>query len=353
MNLYDPFNIFHSKKNFVGEPPGSIAYTGHFTDVDIAIEAIFYDDTIISTSRVEDIKGPFDSAKVYWYNVVGLHDVELIKGIGERFQLHHMDLEDIVHVSKWSKIEDQHDYVFAIFKMIYMKAEAIVHEHVSIIKKDNVIITFQETPGDVFDDVRRRLNGKNGRIRTQDADYLLYALMDALVDQYFVIINKISSDFRDIEMKILDNDIDSRDQVYHLRKELMYLINAVMPIKESILYLAKGDTRLMTEVMTPYYGDLMEHINQIADALVAYKEMTVSLHEMQMSNVSNDMNKIMMTLTIFSAIFIPLSFLAGVFGMNFVHMPGMAIPSAFYIFVAVCFVIAAAMLWFFKSKRWY
>lgn len=289
----------------------------------------------------------------YWFNVIGLSDVELIKKIGELFNMHHMDVEDIVHVSQWSKIEVKEDYIFSILKMIYLENQNIVHEHLGILKKDNIVITFQETPGDVFDEIRDRLVKKKGQIRQRGGDYLFYALLDALIDQYFIIINHISADFKVLEMGIIENENASKEKIYKIRKELVYLVNSIIPIKDSINSLYFQESSFISENMKPYYNDLKEHLLQISDSLKAYKEMTNSLHEMHMSNVSNDMNKIMMTLTIFSAIFIPLSFLAGVFGMNFSYIPGLDYRSSFYIFVMICVITSGGMLMVFKSKKWY
>ncbi|HKK95356.1 MAG TPA: magnesium/cobalt transporter CorA [Anaerovoracaceae bacterium] len=351
--IYDPFNLLHDKKSYKVEPPGTLTYKGNYGDVKPSIECIEYDNSETKSSKVEVIGDKVTDDKVYWYNVVGLSNVEMIQQIGKSFDIHNMDLEDIVHVSQWSKIEVKENYNFSVLKMIYLSNQKIIHEHLAIYHKGNMIITFQETPGDVFENVRDRLIRNQGSIRNKAGEYLFYSLLDALVDQYFIVINKISSDFIDIEMKILEGDKRSKEKVHELRKELLYLINSVTPMKDSVTSLIENGRIIIDEDLEPYYGDLDEHLNQISDSLKAYKEMTNSLQEMHATNVSNDMNKIMMTLTIFSAIFIPLSFLAGVFGMNFHYFPGLDIKAGIYIFMSVCVIIAGGMLLFFKSKKWY
>ncbi|MBN2795668.1 MAG: magnesium/cobalt transporter CorA [Clostridia bacterium] len=353
MNFYDPFNLFHAKKEFLGEPPGTINYTGKYNDVPVTIELIQYNVHEYSKKTCDAIETVHHDDYIYWYNITGLHNTELIKNIGTILNIHHMDLEDIVHVSQWSKIEDQEDYLFSIFKMIYLNNEDIVHEHVSIILTDNLILTFQETPGDVFDEVRDRLSQNKGRIRQLKSDYLYYSLLDAIIDPYFSIINRISTDYMALEMAIIENAVTSKEKIYHLRKELVYLSNAILPIRDQIDALRKKSVYFSKAELQPYYGDLIEHMHQINDALKAYKEMINSLQEMQMSNISDDMNKTMMTLTIFSAVFIPLSFLAGIFGMNFTHIPGLSIYNAFYWFLGGCLLIAGGMLSFFKWKKWF
>lgn len=351
--FYDPFNILHGKEGFKVEPPGTITYNGNYKNVKPSIECIEYDGEEIRRFMVDSIEPKAFDGKILWYNVVGLSNVEMIKDIGSSFDMHHMDLEDIVHVSQWSKIDIKANYNFSVLKMIYLREQKIIHEHLAVYHNNNIIITFQETPGDVFEDIRERLIRKQGGIRDNGGEYLFYSLLDSLVDQYFIVINKISSDFIDIEMKILEGDKKSKDEIYELRKELVYLINSVTPLKDSVKALIDNEDNGIAEEMEPYYGDLNEHINQISDSLKAYREMTNSLQEMHATNVSNDMNKIMMTLTIFSAIFIPLSFLAGVFGMNFEYFPGLDIKAGIYIFISACVIIAGGMLLFFKSKKWY
>ncbi len=350
MIINDSLNFLHGKKNANNEPPGTLSYSGQHHDVNIHIECIEYNKKNHTKSNVSTIHGPFKTDTVYWFNIVGLHNIQLIEDIGKEFQLHQMDLEDIVHVSQWSKIETNETYLFSIFKMMYLKSTEIIHEHLAIVHYDNIILTFQETPGDVFDNIRARIEKDYGKVRELGSEFLYYALIDALVDQYFGILNRLASDIKDIELKIFDSDPKSRAHIYTLRKELLHLINSVTPIRDSITALVNKEH--IPKDMLPYYRDLLDHLHQISDALNAYKEMTNSLHEMQMANASNDMNKTMMTLTIFSAIFIPLSFLAGVFGMNFSHMPWLNSPTGFYMFVAICVIITLSMLLFFKFKKW-
>ncbi|MBM7562996.1 CorA family divalent cation transporter [Fusibacter tunisiensis] len=222
-NYYDPFNILRGKKEYKGEPPGTIAYTGQYVDVEVKIECYEYNKDEITIKNVSEIDNEFNQDMTYWFNIIGLNNADLIKSIGEKFCMHHMDVEDIVHVSQWSKIEVKRDYIFSILKMIYLNEKKIIHEHLGILQKDNIVITFQETPGDVFDEIRERLKEGKGQIRDKGSDYLFYTLLDALIDQYFIIINHISTDFKQLEMKILENDIQHKEKIYEMRKELVYL----------------------------------------------------------------------------------------------------------------------------------
>lgn len=349
-------NIFKLKKHTISDPPGTLNYNGEYQEVEILVELIYYDEDFVEKVIINDIdklKDIISDDKKYWINIIGLHDIDLIQTVGKMFKIHHVDLEDIVHISQRSKIEINDDYLFSIFKMIYLKSEEIVHEHLSVFIKDNVLITFQETPGDVFDTIRQRLDNNLGIVRKKSINYLFYSLIDALVDNHFPIMNQISINFNSVEMEIIDQGQTEMEKIYKLRKELVYLSNAILPIKDAIHSFTRNNSQYFTKDINPYYLDVMDHLNQINDTLKAYREMINSLHEVQMANVSNDMNETMMTLTIFSAIFIPLSFLAGVFGMNFGYIPGLESDVAFTYFVISCIVIAVSMLTFFKVRKWY
>lgn len=349
-------NIFKPKKHVISQPPGTLTYNGDYKDVKISIQLISYDENSIEVKTIKDIsdiKNVIDNNQKHWINIIGLHDIGLIKKIGDYFEIHHVDLEDIVHISQRSKIEIKDDYLFSIFKMLYLKEDEIIHEHLSVIIKDNVLITFQETYEDVFDTIRERLNKNLGIIRKMPINYLFYSLIDSLVDHHLPITNRISIIFNEIEMAIIEKNKSEMEDMYKLRKELVYLSNAVIPIKDSIHSFTRTTSLYFSKEVIPYYLDVMDHLNQVNDTLKAYREMINSLHEVQMTNASNDMNETMMTLTIFSAIFIPLSFLAGVFGMNFGYIPGLESNNAFIYFVISCIIIAAGMLSYFKIRKWY
>jgi len=349
-------NIFKPKKHVISQPPGTLSYNGEYQKNEISVEIISYNEDFYEKKKIEDvskINNIISNDKKYWINIVGLHDIDLIKNIGKTFGIHHVDLEDIVHVSQRSKIEINDDYLFSIFKMIYLKDEEIIHEHLSVFIKDNVLITFQETYDDVFDMIRSRLENDQGLVRQMPINYLFYTLIDSLVDYHFPIMNNISIIFNEIEMEIIENGKTQMEKIYKFRKELVNLSNAIIPIKDAIHSFTKNDSHFFSKEINPYYLDVMDHLNQINDSLKAYREMINSLHEVQMANVGNDMNETMMTLTIFSAIFIPLSFLAGVFGMNFGYIPGLKSDVAFTYFVISCVIIAGGMLGFFKLRKWY
>lgn len=351
INFKDPFNLLQQKKRTIGEPPGTLSYTGPFADVGVTIDVICYDEDHYERYYIKDLGDLALTNRKYWVNVTGLHNIDLIRQIGDRFGLHHMDLEDVVHVSQRSKIEVKEDYLFSIIKMMYLRDNDIHHEHVSIFVKEGLIMTFQETEGDVFDSVRNRLEARSGRTRRRGTEYLFYSLLDALVDHYFPVIDKSFETFSDVEMNVMETGSTDMTRIYQLRKELLYMVNAITPIKDAILNFTREPNPFFSKEDMPYYSDILDHLNQLSDSLRSYREMITSLYDMQMAEKSNNLNKTMMTLTIFSVIFIPLSFLAGVFGMNFVHFPGLDYPYAFHIFVGVCVLIAIGMWGILMRRR--
>jgi len=360
MNIHDPFNLLRTKQESIGKPPGTLTYSGNYRDVDIKIELITYQEDSFDIQLIGDWKQLLNiidnsqlEKQIYWVNIIGLNHQELIESIGERLKIHHMDLEDIAHVSQWSKILDQGDYLFSVFKMIYLKDGEINHEHVSVIMKKNLVITFQETPGDVFDHIRIRIKNHNGQIRLKDSNFLYYSILDTIIDEYIVVLNHISIKYNEIEMKIIDGTNPDKEELYRLRKELLYFSNSIAPLIDSVRRFISEKNSFYRDEMAPYYSDINIHLNQVFESIKGYREMSNGLHEMHMSNVSMKMNKAMMTLTIFSAIFIPLSFLAGVFGMNFRYIPGLDNHNSFFIFISFCLILASGMITYFKGKEWF
>lgn len=339
------------KKHTIGEPPGTLSYKGPHSSVGVTVDVISYDHDWHQRMEITDLASFELGDRKYWINVTGLHDIKLIQKIGDKFGIHHMDLEDVVHVSQRSKIELKDNYLFSIFKMMYLKNEEIHHDHISIFVKNQVILTFQEIEGDVFEGVRNRIESENDQTRKRGIEYLYYSLIDAMVDHYFPVINQSFETFSDLEINVLETNDTDMTKIYQLRKELLYMVNSVTLIKDAILNFTSESNSFFTIDEVPYYANVMDNLNQLGDSLRSYREMINSLYEMQMAKKSNALNKTMMTLTIFSVIFIPLSFLAGVFGMNFVYFPGLNYPYAFHIFVAACIAIASGILVYFKVKH--
>lgn len=323
----------------------TLNYSGDYTDEPIVIDVYHYDQDSCIHQVYDTIEAIEINHDHTWINITGLHDISVLRGIEKRFKINRLSLEDIVQVSTHSKIEKYTHYTFSIFKMLYLRKK-IVHEHIAIIKLDHVIISFQETKGDIFDALRAKLE-TDFMLKTNDMDYLYYKMVDALVDQYFEILPVVNGILDDLEDDVLDEKESSLEALYKVRKELLLIKNSVFPIKLILqTYLSRypSDYKL-------FYNDLLDHLDQIIDNVTLNRELVNTLYDTHMSNMSHKMNRIMTTLALFSTIFIPLSFLAGFFGMNFKHFPSLNGYYSLYIFIGSCLLLTGGMVLFFKRKK--
>lgn len=343
--------VFNTKKNEIGVLPGSLEYTGKHKDVKTEINIIEYNSKEYKRYSIRDISEiTIENSKNYWINIVGLHNKDLIQRVGKIFGFHHMDLEDVVQVFQRSKIEISKTYLFAVLKMIYAEEEEIKREHISFFIKENILITLQETKGDIFDEIRNRLELGKGQVKDRGVSYLYYSMLDTIVDNFIMVADKLENDLQKFEIRLVREDDVNIDNLYSLKKELLFFERVIGTVKEAITNFISIDSEYYNSSLKPYYQDINEHLKQISEYLKSFGEITDNLYDIQMAKVSNDMNQTMMTLTIFSTIFIPLSFLAGVFGMNFTYFPGMTYKYSIHIFIVVCVIIAVGMLNYVKKK---
>lgn len=353
--------LFDGKNTKFSQAPGTLSYEGKYKDVLFHGETIKYNDTGIEINTFQNFDellkllndNNHNSSEIMWINVIGLSNVEAIEAIGNHFKITKLQLEDIVHVSRHNKIDIQDRKFFSINQMIYLKDGELKTENLSIFFTKNNIITFQEIDGDVFDSIRERIKKNTGLVRRQKSEYLCYLLFDALVDNYLLVLNKIAYSVDLIEESIIDNQDANLNEVYNIKKQLLLLKTAMYPLLGIKELLKNDEMAIMSKEMEPYLNDLKDHIDQLSNEINIEREIVNNLFETHMLNVSNDMNKIMTTLTIYSAIFIPLSFMAGVFGMNFKVIPGLESPMGFYVFVGGCISLSTAMVAFFKWKKWF
>lgn len=335
------------------QPPGTITYTGTYTDVPLSMVLYKYNTEDWTKEIIDDLSSIPDDDMIKWLNVTGLAHTHVIRSIGDRFNIDPLVLEDIVNVAQYSKIQAEENLLFSVWKMIYKKEEQIEHEHVSMLLIDNWVITFQENQGDVFDSVRSRLEHNRGILRTMKGDYLTFALIDSIIDHYFDTLSILNRQFDDYETQLFEEAKIAMDDLYPLRKELAYFKSAVFPMRTALQRIVHTRPVPLSEETSPYFQDAADNLVQAAEQILTIRELATSLHERQLSDLSHQMNSIMTTLTIFSAIFIPLSFLAGVYGTNFTRLPGSTSPNSFLLFLAACAGIAIIMLTFFKRKKWF
>lgn len=331
----------------------AMQYTGSYKNAKTSLELIAYEKSQSERALIDSLDEIKDFKRNVWLNITGLNDIPLIEKIGRKYSINSLVLEDIVHVDNYPKIEVYDTYVFAIFKMVYLKDDQIYYEHVSIILSKDMLISFQETEGDVFDPVRLQIEKQHDIISTKGLDYLLYALIDVIIENYFMVLEKIGTSISLLEDKILDEQASLTGDIYNIRREILKLKTSFFPIKEILNLKKHRQSSLIDESTYIYFEDLRGQIEQVVEAIGIHKETINGLYEMHVANISNKMNQIMTTLTIFSAIFIPLSFLAGVFGMNFRVMPGLNNPWGFFIFMICSGLISASMVYFFKRNKWF
>jgi len=346
----------NAKLHNLGAPPGTLFYTGEKRDAPVKITLIEYNETEFFEHEYHDLSECLSDVRpnmVKWINVDGIHDVALIERLGKLYNIHPLTLEDIVHVDQRPKFEDYDHYVVSIMKMISYDTR-VNAEQLVIILMENMVISFQEPQGgDAFNIIRNRLRQAKGRVRKSGADYLAYALIDAVVDWYFTVIEKIGDRIEEIEEGIVDNS-DNKHllQLYQLKREMIYLRKQVWPVRDMINNMVRSETDLIRESSDIYLRDLNDHVTRIIDTVETYRDLLSGIMDIYLSTNSNRMNEIMKVLTIMSSIFIPITFLAGVYGMNFDNMPELHTRNGYFTLLGVMAVVVLGLLAYFKRKKW-
>jgi len=341
-----------------GQVPGELLFLGTKKVAKPTLTFMQYTQQTSSQMTLQSVSeiGPISPQTIAWLNVSGLHDTELIQAIGDRFGIHSLHLEDLLNVNQRPKIEEFDDYIFITCKHLYFSREdnRIFSDQISLIIGDSYILSFQESQRDAFTAVRARIEKSRGRIRKRGVDYLAYALLDTIVDIYLYTLERFGEQIEDLESDVLHtNDKDILGRIYHFRREMHYIFRSLRPFRESVIQLHKLDTPLISSKTTPFLKDLLDLSNQTIDAAETYKEMLSDYSNLYNSNISNAMNEVMKILTIFSAIFIPLTFIAGIYGTNFEHLPEVHYKYAYPIFWLVLVIVAGVMIRFFKKRNWF
>ncbi|MCH4553513.1 MULTISPECIES: magnesium/cobalt transporter CorA [Aestuariibaculum] len=341
-----------------GLAPGSVIYTGDKSDKNLFIEVFDYNKEQCIEKELHSIEEAFDfklTDCVSWININGLNHVDSIEKLGNHFSLHPLVIEDLVSISQRPKIDEYEDYLFVVLKMLHLDAEEkLNYEQVSFILGPNYVLSFQESEGDVFGSVRERIRQGKGRVRTMQSDYLLYILMDAIVDEYFSVIETLGDKIEDLEADIFEGTIDesATKNIQELKKEVLKVRRSIFPLREVINRIEKHESDLIQQRTKTYYRDIYDHLIQVTENIDIYREMIWSLMDMYMTTISNKMNEVMKVLTIMASIFIPLTFIAGIYGMNFEYIPELHYKYSYFILWGVMIVLFIAMLIYFKRRKW-
>lgn len=351
--------LFKKRSHKVGLSPGSLVFTGDAKTDSIRLAVIDYDPDHYEERTLAAIEEAFpfrDQATTSWIDLDGVHNVEVVRQIGEHYGIHPLVMEDIVSTGQRTKAEAYDDHLYLVVKMIYYDdvARQLTVEQVSLVVGPTFVISFQERPGDVFELVRERLRQGTGRLRRRGPDYLAYALLDVIVDHYFVALETISDQIEDLEADILEDPGPKTQQAMSvLRRELILLRKAVWPVRELLSTLERSDSNLIKEETKPFLRDAYDHAVQVIDIVESLRDMVGVLRDSYQAILGNRMNEIMKVLTIIATIFIPLTFIAGIYGMNFDHMPELHMRFGYPIALAAMFAVGIALALYFKWKRWF
>lgn len=342
----------------VGLPPGTLVHVGEKKSDEVKITIIDYDEAQFQEKEAKTIEEclPFkETPTVTWINIDGIHRMEVIEGIGKAFSLHPLLMEDVVNTEQRPKMEDFDDYVFVVLKMLSYdeKNNEIKAEQISLVLGTNLVISFQEREGDIFGPIRERIRNGRGRIRKMGADYLAYALIDAVVDSYFIMLDKLEEKMEDIEEELLVNlGPETLNAIHVLRRKMIFLRNQVWPLREVVAGLEKAESPLIHESTVIYLSDVYDHTIQAIETIEKFRDMLTGTIDIYLSMTSNKMNEVMKLLTIIATIFMPLTFVVGIYGMNFKYMPELEWYWGYPLILFVMVAISILMLVYFRRKKW-
>lgn len=341
-----------------GLSPGELIYIGDKKDEQVKIQIIDYTRDNVVESEVHDIAECLEYAEkrsITWINITGIHDTELIAKIGSRLSLHPLALEDIVNSHQRPKIEDFEQYLFIVLKMLYMEksSQAIVHEQVSLIVAPSYIISFQTLADDVFEPVRQRIKRGKSRLRSRGSDYLAYALIDTVVDNYFLVLEELGDKIDVLDDKaIVDPHADLLQEIQQLKKEVLYIHKSTRPLKEIVNALLKNESPIIHDDTLIFLKDVQHHTVQVTETVEIYRDMLSNILDIYLTRLNNSMSEVMKVLTIMATIFIPLTFIAGIYGMNFEWMPELKWRWAYPVLLGSMGMIVILMLMWFKRNKW-
>ena len=350
--------VMKQRSKKIGLPPGALVYLGDKQNAATTITLFDYDESHCAERVVPQVEecAPFKELDtVTWINVDGIQQIDVLEKIGKMFGLHPLVLEDILNTDQRPKTEDHDNYLYVVVKMLsYNEAQQeIAVEQLSLILGDNFVISFQDKPGDVLDPLRERIRHAKGRIRKLGADYLLYAILDEVVDNYFTVLEKLGEKVEEVEDVVAINpNQDTLQKIHRLKRETILLRKAVWPLRELISTLRHDDTPLLKQTTSIYLRDLHDHVVQIIDGVEAYRDMLSSMLDVYMSSMSNRTNGVMKVLALFSAIFMPLTFITGIFGMNFKDFPELEWKYGFQGSLIMMVMLVIGMVSFFKWRKW-
>lgn len=343
-----------SKKT--GLPPGTLVHIGERRPEKVTLHVFHYDPAgceELKPDHAGQLSPPADES-VVWINVGGVHNLDVLETLGKQFSLHSLLLEDVANTDQRPKLDDYEDYLFLVIKMLLVTdRKEIAVEQVSLVLGRNYVISFQENGSDVFQPVRERLRGGKGRLRPSGSDYLLYALVDAIVDQYFAVLEFMGERLEAVQQAVVDDpQPETLNDIHALKRQLLFLRRAVWPLRDVMNNLSRSECNLLHASTKVFFRDVYDHVVQIVDTIETLREMVSASLDIYLSSVSYRLNAVMRVLTVITTIFMPLSFIASIYGMNFEYMPELKSRWGYPVALVVMAVVGVAMLALFRKKRW-
>lgn len=351
--------VLESRAKSIGRPPGSLTYIGRKHMDRPVVTMIAYDDDRVVSQVLEEpgqAKHYMGKYRVVWVNIDGLHDTSMIESAGEVFGIEGLTLEDILHTGQRAKVEEFDRYLFFVMQMLEFNGVpgGISREQLSFVVGDGFVLTFQELSGDMFDSIRQRIESAGTRIRRQGPDFLFFSLADAVVDNYLSILEEVENAIDAMEAELLEGfRKETFESVYTLKRELIILRKSVWPLREAVGKVMRDDFRIIGNEVGPYFRDLYDHVILVIDTVEVFRDIVTGMHETYLASVNNRMNEVMKFLTMIATIFMPLSFIAGLYGMNFRYMPELEWRWGYFAVLGVMAVIFFGMVWFYRSRKWY
>lgn len=341
-----------------GLSPGSLIHIGSRYTEKSKINIIYYNETFFEEkeiSSITDFHIEKDKKEITWLNIDGLQDIKLCEDIGKLFSLHPLVLEDILNTDQRPKMEDYGDYIYIVVKNFYrQEGEDLLSDQISIILGNDVILSFQEKESGLFESIKEKIRKDKGRIRKEGADYLAYSIVDNIVDNYFAVLENLEEKIDDVEDDLVSKpNSDTLQNIHFLKKQLILLRKSLWPLREAIGSLDRSASLLINKSTGIYFKDIYDHTIAIIDTVETFRDMLSGMLDIYLTSISNRLNEVMKVLTIIATIFMPLSFIAGVYGMNFKYMPELELHWGYFGVLGIMLVITLLMLIYFKKKKWF
>ena len=344
------------KRKAAGAPPGSLIFTGQQHGETTQVTLVQYNAEAYSSTHATDAVPAADPGEgVMWYDVRSVHNVALIEAMGRQFNVHPLVLEDVLDVHQRPKFEEYDEGLFIVLRAFRFDPDqrCLITEQVALYVKHDVVLSFQEDVDDLFLPVRQRLEAGRGKIRRRGADYLAYALMDNIVDYYFHLLDRLEEELDKTEVEIMRNASDrTKDNIHQLKLNALTLRRAVGPLRDAVNRFAQSEHALVQEETRLFIRDLHDHTIQVMDLVETYRDIINGLYDLYVSEISFKMNNVMQLLTVISTIFIPLTFLVGVYGMNFEFMPELRYKYGYLLVWVIMMAVAGVMVYYFRRKGW-